>query len=277
MCRCGTDWLTREFVATNEPCAPNAGVTAAAIRCTAPNSGGTNSAGNSTIVSTCRRGITKVCPLNTGRVSRKASTSGVSRTSSATSVPAAIRQNRQAWISVTGPFSPPSGQADWSGPPPQAMREEAWMAPRIEVTDPADPRLDDFRDLARADRRPDRPGGRGLVIAEGVVVVRRLLVSPYPTRALLGTARRYTELADDLTAHSAPFYVVEPELMAAVVGFHLNRGVLPTADRAGSPPVEPLIAGAQALAVLEGVGDHENLGSIFRSAAALGVDGVLLG
>jgi len=151
------------------------------------------------------------------------------------------------------------------------------MAPRIEVTDPADPRLDDFRDLARADRRPDRPGGRGLVIAEGVVVVRRLLVSPYPTRALLGTARRYTELADDLTAHSAPFYVVEPELMAAVVGFHLNRGVLPTADRAGSPPVEPLIAGAQALAVLEGVGDHENLGSIFRSAAALGVDGVLLG
>jgi len=151
------------------------------------------------------------------------------------------------------------------------------MAQRIEVADPADPRLDDFRDLASADRRPDRPGGRGLVIAEGVVVVRRLLASPYPTRALLGTARRYDELAGELAALPVPYHVVEPELMATVVGFHLNRGVLATADRAAPPPVERLISGAGALAILEGVGDHENLGSIFRSAAALGVDGVLLG
>jgi len=68
----------------------------------------------------------------------------------------------------------------------------------IEVHDPADPRLDDFRDLTIADRRPDRPGGRGLVIAEGVIVVRRLLGSRYPVRALLGTARRLAELADEV-------------------------------------------------------------------------------
>ncbi len=55
-------------------------------------------------------------------------------------------------------------------------------------------RLDDFRDLSRADRRPDRPGGRGLVLAEGTVVVRRLLDSPYPPRALLGVPRRIGEL-----------------------------------------------------------------------------------
>jgi tRNA G18 (ribose-2'-O)-methylase SpoU len=151
------------------------------------------------------------------------------------------------------------------------------MAERIRVTAPADPRLDDFRDLATADRRPDRPGGRGLVIAEGVVVVRRLLDSPYPTRAVLGTARRYEELAGDLAGLPAPYYVVEPDLMATVVGFHLNRGVLATADRATPPAADRLIRGAGALAVLEGVGDHENLGSIFRSAAALGLHGVLLG
>jgi len=56
------------------------------------------------------------------------------------------------------------------------------VAKVIEINDPADPRLDDFRDLSTADRRPDRPGGRGLVIAEGVVVVERLLASPYPVQ-----------------------------------------------------------------------------------------------
>src|SRR6478609_1886576 len=150
------------------------------------------------------------------------------------------------------------------------------MAERIDITDPADRRLDDFRDLVTADRRPDRPGGRGLVIAEGVVV-RRLLQSPYPIRGLLGVARRYDELADDLSTQAVPYFVVEPELMAEVVGFHLNRGVLATANRAASPLPDELISRATALAVLEGVGDHENLGSIFRSAAALGIDGILLG
>src|SRR6478609_3588195 len=151
------------------------------------------------------------------------------------------------------------------------------MAERIDITDPADRRLDDFRDLVTADRRPDRPGGRGLVIAEGVVVVRRLLQSPYLIRGLLGVARRYDELADDLSTQAVPYFAVEPELMAEVVGFHLNRGVLATANRAASPLPDELISRSTALAVLEGVGDHENLGSIFRSAAALGVDGVLLG
>jgi tRNA G18 (ribose-2'-O)-methylase SpoU len=130
------------------------------------------------------------------------------------------------------------------------------------VADATDPRVDDYRDLTAADRRPDRPGGRGLVIAEGVVVVRRLLHSPYPIRSLLGVPRRLDELA---------------AVMATVVGFHLNRGVLAVADRAPAPDLAGLLRTARVLAVLEGVGDHENLGSLFRNAAALGVDGVLLG
>ncbi|MFC6093259.1 TrmH family RNA methyltransferase [Saccharothrix lopnurensis] len=147
----------------------------------------------------------------------------------------------------------------------------------IEIDDPADPRLDDFRDLSTADRRPDRPGGRGLVIAEGVVVVERLLASPYPVRALLGVRRRVEALGDGGRDLPAPAYVTSAEVMAEVVGFHLNRGVLAAADRAPRADLADLVASSRRLAVLEGVGDHENLGSLFRNAAALGIDGVVLG
>ena len=145
------------------------------------------------------------------------------------------------------------------------------------VTDPADPRLADFRDLTAADRRPDRPGGRGLVIAEGVPVVRRLLASPYPVRAVLGVPGRLAALAGDLAAVDAPVYQATAEVMAATVGFHLNRGVLAAADRAPEPAAGELLAGARRGLALEGVNDHENLGALFRNAAALGVDAVLLG
>lgn len=151
---------------------------------------------------------------------------------------------------------------------------------RVDICDPADPRLADFRDLKRADRRPDRPGGRGLVIAEGTVVVRRLVASRYPLRALLGVHRRYRELteepAGDLADRPVPFYVADAETMAATVGFHLNRGVLATADRPTFPPAADLLAASRRVAVLEGIGDHENMGAIFRNAAALGIDAVLL-
>jgi tRNA G18 (ribose-2'-O)-methylase SpoU len=147
----------------------------------------------------------------------------------------------------------------------------------IRTDDPVDPRLDDFRDLTTADRRPDRPGGRGFVIAEGTVVVRRLLASRYPLRAVLGVPKRIEDLADDLAGVSAPVFETSAETMADVVGFHLNRGVLAVADRPPMPTAEEITRGARTVTVLEGVGDHENLGALFRNAAALGVDGVLLG
>ena len=154
------------------------------------------------------------------------------------------------------------------------MRAVALITP---VDDPADPRVDDYRDLTAADRRPDRPGGRGLVIAEGVVVVRRLIDSPFPVRSLLGVPRRLAELSDDLAALPVPAYATDADTMATVVGFHLNRGVLAVADRAVPPDVAALARSARVLAVLEGVNDHENLGALFRNAAALGVHAVLLG
>ncbi|MDN5859632.1 MAG: RNA methyltransferase [Pseudonocardia sp.] len=145
------------------------------------------------------------------------------------------------------------------------------------ISDADDPRVDDYRGLTEADRRPDRPGGRGLVIAEGVVVVRRLLTSPYPVRSLLGVPRRIDELAADLDGIDVPAYATDADTMASVVGFHLNRGVLAVADRAAQPAAADLARSARAVAVLEGVNDHENLGSVFRNAAALGIDAVLLG
>ncbi len=145
------------------------------------------------------------------------------------------------------------------------------------VVDPADPRVEDYRDLTAADRRPDRPGGRGLVIAEGVVVVRRLLDSPYPVRSVLGVPRRLDELGLDLAGLDVPAFAIDAATMADVVGFHLNRGVLAVADRAVTPDLPALLGSARLLAVIEGVNDHENLGALFRNAAALGVDAVLLG
>lgn len=151
------------------------------------------------------------------------------------------------------------------------------MAAVIDVADPADPRLDDFRDLNSVDRRPDLPSGKGLVIAEGVLVVQRMLASRFAPRAMMGTDRRLTELADDLTDVDTPFYRVAAGVMADVVGFHLNRGVLASASRPPELSVAQVLDGARTVAVLEGVNDHENLGSIFRNAAGLGVDAVIFG
>ncbi len=147
----------------------------------------------------------------------------------------------------------------------------------IDIPDAGDPRVEDFRDLNSVDRRPDLPTGKGLVIAEGVLVVQRMLASRFPPHALLGTDRRLTELAADLTGVDVPFYRASAEVMAAVAGFHLNRGVLAAARRPPELATAEVVAGTRTVAVLEGVNDHENLGSIFRNAAGLGVDAVVFG
>jgi len=156
-------------------------------------------------------------------------------------------------------------------------RSERGLSEVIDVTDPADPRLDDFRDLNSVDRRPDLPTGKGLVIAEGVLVVQRMLVSRFAPRALMGTDRRLAELATDLDGVAAPYYRVAADVMADVVGFHLNRGVLASASRPPELSVAQVLSGANTVAVLEGVNDHENLGSVFRNAAGLDVDAIVFG
>src|SRR5215475_9240209 len=141
--------------------------------------------------------------------------------------------------------------------------------PFIEIADAADARLADFRDLTDADVRPDR---RGIVIAEGVTAVEQLIASPYRVRAIVGVHRR----AATLSTVDAPVYVVDKWTLSSVVGFHVTRGVLASADRL--PPRSPfaLLTNTRRVAVLEALNDFENLGALFRNAAAFGVDAVLL-
>ena len=151
------------------------------------------------------------------------------------------------------------------------------MGQVIDVAESGDARLDDFRDLNSVDRRPDLPSGKGLVIGEGVLVVQRMLASRFAPFALMGNDRRLGELRADLADVDVPYYRVDADVMARVIGFHLNRGVLAAARRPPARAVVDVIEGARTVAVLEGVNDHENLGSIFRNAAGLGVDAVVFG
>ncbi|GAA4810514.1 TrmH family RNA methyltransferase [Tomitella cavernea] len=147
----------------------------------------------------------------------------------------------------------------------------------IDITDVDDPRIDDYRNLNSSDRRPDLPGGKGLVIAEGVLVVQRMLASRFAPHSLLGVDKRLQELDSDLEAADVPFYRVPTEVMDECIGFHLNRGVLAAARRAPEPDLDTVLDGARTVVALEGVNDHENIGSMFRNATGLGVDAVVFG
>src|SRR4051795_7642077 len=146
------------------------------------------------------------------------------------------------------------------------------------IEDPGDPRVADFRDLVAGDRRPGTPRGTEPVIVEGVPAVHRLLASPYRVRAVFGVLGRVAalDLPDDVPAYEADKWV-----LSEIIGFRLTRGVLASADRRPPTGLDELLAGPdpsapRRLAVLEGLNDAENLGSIARSALALGVDGLLL-
>ena len=145
--------------------------------------------------------------------------------------------------------------------------------PFLPVTDPADPRVADFRDLTDADVRPDR---RGIVIAEGVNVVERLVASPYRTRAVIGVPARLEALRPALSTLDVPVYSVDKWVLSSIVGFRVTRGVLAAADRPAPADPWAVVRDARRVAVLEGLNDFENLGALFRNAAAFGLDAVLL-
>jgi len=146
------------------------------------------------------------------------------------------------------------------------------------ITDPADERVADFRDLKAGDRPPGTERGTGPVIVEGVPAVERLLASAYPIRSVVGIPGRVAAL--DLPPGTAA-YEADKWVLSELIGFRLTRGVLASADRVPPPDLDALLTGPdpsapRRLAVLEGLNDHENIGSIARSAVALGIDGLLL-
>jgi len=150
------------------------------------------------------------------------------------------------------------------------------VAQPLTVEDPDDPRMADYVDLADPDLRRRVEAAEGFFIAESPLVVRRLLGSGRRVRSVLVTAEQHAALRDVLASIAAPVYVAPPSVLRRVVGFELHRGAVASADRWPLPPSAGVLRAARRVAVCERINDHENLGVVFRSAAALGIDALLL-
>jgi tRNA G18 (ribose-2'-O)-methylase SpoU len=149
----------------------------------------------------------------------------------------------------------------------------------IHLTDPDDPRLADYTGLTDVALRRVREPAEGLFIAESSQVIRRALRAGHRPRSLLVAPRWLPDLTDVLDAcdaASAPVYVAEEPVLEAITGFHVHRGAIASMHRPALAPVAELLRGARTVAVLEDVVDHTNVGAVFRSAAGLGVDAVLV-
>lgn len=151
----------------------------------------------------------------------------------------------------------------------------------IPVDDPADERVADFFRLNDPDLRRARAqsGGDegGFFVAEGVLVIRHLLRSTFRLRGVMVTPPGLAALAGDLDGIEAPVYVVPQDVMTGVAGFHFHRGALASADRPRSPvDLLDVVADAPLVVMAEGVTDNENLGALFRNAAAFGAGAVVV-
>ncbi|MGW4236672.1 TrmH family RNA methyltransferase [Streptomyces sp. NPDC004749] len=150
------------------------------------------------------------------------------------------------------------------------------MADLITVDDPDDPRLRDYTGLTDVELRRRREPAEGLFIAEGEKVIRRAGQAGYAMRSMLLSARWADAMRDVIESAGAPVYVVEPRLAERVTGYHVHRGALASMGRKPLPTTAEVLRTARRVAVMEAVNDHTNIGAIFRSAAALGMDAVLL-
>jgi tRNA G18 (ribose-2'-O)-methylase SpoU len=145
----------------------------------------------------------------------------------------------------------------------------------IYVDDPNDERLSDFRAVSE----PDLARTRGLFIAEGRLVVRRLLTeSTFAPRAVLVTPSAMNAVEDALVSRpDVPVYIVRKDVMDGVAGFNIHRGCLATGERPPRADWRACTHLARRAIVLERVGDADNVGAIFRSAAAFDANVVLIG
>ncbi|MFR9799325.1 TrmH family RNA methyltransferase [Streptomyces sp. MS06] len=150
------------------------------------------------------------------------------------------------------------------------------MADPVTVDDPDDPRLRDYTDLTDVELRRRREPDEGLFIAEGQKVIRRALAAGYAMRSMLLSEKWLDAMRDVVDETAAPVYVTDPHLAEQVTGYHVHRGALASMQRKPLPAATGLLRTARRVAVMESVNDHTNIGAIFRSAAALGMDAVLL-
>jgi tRNA G18 (ribose-2'-O)-methylase SpoU len=146
----------------------------------------------------------------------------------------------------------------------------------IRIADPGDDRLADYVRLRDVNLRRSLEAEHGLFVAEGAKVIRRAMAAGYPVRSLMLTSQHLGGIADLLDGCPAPAYVVADEVAQRLTGFNVHRGVLASCVRLPLPCVADLTRDARRLVVLEDLVDHGNVGGIFRCAAAMGVDAVIL-
>uniref|UniRef100_B0T742 tRNA/rRNA methyltransferase (SpoU) n=1 Tax=Caulobacter sp. (strain K31) TaxID=366602 RepID=B0T742_CAUSK len=152
------------------------------------------------------------------------------------------------------------------------------MPELIPIDDPSDPRVAAYRDI----KERDLVGRQGLFIAEGETVLRAFVRdAPERVLSLLIDGKRADKLGEvfDGLPDGVPVYVVGQAVLDAIAGFHLHRGVLAVGAKPQPLSADALLAraGERAIVlVLMGIANHDNLGGIFRNAAAFGVDGVIL-
>ena len=153
------------------------------------------------------------------------------------------------------------------------------MANLIEVTDLSVPELDVYARLTQAQLRSRLEPEKGVFIAESPKVIARALDAGYEPLSLLMERRHIAADAAPLLARCSehlPVYTGERTVLAALTGYELTRGVLCAMRRPSLPAVENVCRTARRIAVLESVVDSTNIGAVFRSASALGVDAILL-
>ena len=145
----------------------------------------------------------------------------------------------------------------------------------VSIASEDDPRLAEFRNVPDAELL----ARHGLFVAEGRLVVRRLVTDrSLSTRAVMVTEPAFASLRDELIDRQAlPVFVVPQAVMNGITGFNVHRGCLALGERRARTCGDDLTATARLLVAMERIGDADNVGSIFRNAAAFGVDVVLLG
>lgn len=152
------------------------------------------------------------------------------------------------------------------------------MADIVEIADFSDPRLDAYARLTEAQLRNRLEPQLDIFIAESPKVIHRALDAGYEPVSLLMERKHLTGQGAPIIDRcgDVPVYTADDHLLARLTGYPLTRWVLCAMRRPILPTVEALCAGARRVAVLEDIVDHTNVGAIFRSAAALGMDGVLV-
>jgi tRNA G18 (ribose-2'-O)-methylase SpoU len=146
----------------------------------------------------------------------------------------------------------------------------------VRIAEATDPRLADYVGLTDVHLRRSLEAEHGLFIAEGEKVIRRAIAAGYPVRSMLVAEDKLTTV-DDLAAQcQAPLYVLPAAAAQELTGYRVHRGALASMQRLPLPPLPAVTDAARRLVVLEDIVDHANVGAVFRCAAALGFDAVLL-